>query len=162
MKKIRIVLVALSAVYVLLTIIFLLNDDSLFNNFNLLKLIDYLQAWIIVGLVLLVGVIVAGSLYIRNLKKENRQLEKDYNAVKARLYDIEEERKTEITRRQTEEEETERKLNAFNQSLKDKNRAGDNYNAGTGRTDPDKNAGFDKRGYQSGDTRPSSDGDTSV
>ena len=113
-------MVALSALYVLLTIIFLLNDESLFNSFNLLKLIDYLQAWIIVGLVLLIGVIIAGTLYIQQLKKQHRQLEKDYNAVKARLYDIEEERKSEIVRQQTEEEETERKLEAFNQSLKDR------------------------------------------
>ena len=120
MKKVRLVMVALSALYVLLTIIFLLNDESLFNSFNLLKLIDYLQAWIIVGLVLLIGVIIAGTLYIQQLKKHQRQLEKDYNGVKARLYDIEEERKTEVVRQKTEEEETERKLEAFNQSLKDR------------------------------------------
>lgn len=122
MKKVRIVLVALSALYVLLTIIFLLNDESLFNNFNLLKLIDYLQAWILVGLVLLTAVIIAGSLYIRGLKSRYNKLEKEHNSVKGRVFEIEEERKAEIARQKAEEEETERKLEAFNSSLKGKGR----------------------------------------
>lgn len=122
MKKFRTVLVVLSAIYVVLTIIFLFNEESLFNNFNLLRLIDYLQAWIIVGLVLLIGVIVAGSLYIKTLQRRNKKVEEEHKAVKARLFDIEEERKAEISRRQAEEEETERKLGAFNQSLKSKNK----------------------------------------
>lgn len=122
MKKIRTVLVALSGLYVLLTIIFLLNDESLFNNFNLLKLIDYLQAWILVGLVLLTAVIIAGSLYIRGLKGRYNKLEKEHNSVKGRVFEIEEERKAEIARQKAEEEETERKLEAFNSSLKGKDR----------------------------------------
>lgn len=121
MKKVRTVLVVLSAIYVVLTIIFLLNDDSLFNNFNLLSLIDYLQAWIVVGLVLLTAVIVVGTLYIRSLKKRYDKLEKEHNLVKSRVYEIEEERKAEIARQKEEEEETERKLKAFNVSLKNRN-----------------------------------------
>lgn len=120
MKKVRLVLIALSALYVVLTIIFMLNDDSLFNNFNLLKLIDYLQAWIVVGLILLVAVIIIGSLYIRSIQNRYKKLEKEHNTVKSRVYEIEEERNTEKVRQQSDEEETERKLQAFNASIIDK------------------------------------------
>lgn len=125
MKKFRTVLIVLSALYVLTTLIFLFNEESLFNNFNLLRLIDYLQAWILVGLLLLVGVIIVGSPYINALQRRYKKLEAERKEVKARLFDIEEERKTEINRRQAEEEETERKLGAFNQSLKNKNKPAD-------------------------------------
>lgn len=122
MKRFRTVLIVLSGLYVLTTLIFIFNEEALFNNFNLLKLIDYLQAWIIVGLLLLIGVIIVGSLYINALKQRYKKLEAEHKSVKARLFDIEEERKTEITRSKVEEEETERKLGAFNQSLKNKNK----------------------------------------
>ena len=130
MKKIRTTLIVISIIYVVLTIFFLLNDETLFNTFNLIKLIDYLQLWILVGLVLLVGVIIAGSLYIGSLKRQNKKLEGDYNAIKARLYDIEEERKLEIEHRRREEEETEQKLDAFNKSLRNKDQS-----SGTDRDD---------------------------
>jgi uncharacterized membrane protein len=128
MKKLRTVLIVLSAIYIVLTIIFLLNSDSLFNSFNLLKLIDYLQAWIVVSLVLLTGVIIAGSLYIRSLNSHYKKLETEYNKVKARVYDIEQERKTEIEQRRAEEEATEQKLEAFNRSIKDKDRPASDEN----------------------------------
>lgn len=120
MKKFRTVLVVLSAIYIVLTIIFLLNDEALYNRFNLLNLISYLQGWIIVGLVLLASIIIVGSLYINELKKRYKRLEAEHKGVKAKVFDIEEERKNEISRRQAEEEETERKLGAFNESLKKK------------------------------------------
>lgn len=128
MKKLRTVLIVLSAIYIVLTIIFLLNSESLFNRFNLLKLIDYLQAWIVVSLVLLAGVIIAGSLYIRSLNSRYKKLETEYNKVKARVYDIEQERKTEIEQRRAEEEATEQKLEAFNRSIKDKDRPASDEN----------------------------------
>lgn len=128
MKKLRTILVVLSAIYIVLTIILLLNSESLFNSFNLLKLIDYLQAWIVVSLVLLAGVIIAGSLYIRSLNSRYKKLEGEYNKVKARVYDIEQERKTEIERRRAEEDETEQKLEAFNRSIKDKDRPASDEN----------------------------------
>lgn len=115
----------LSALYIVLTVIFLLNDESLLNRFNLLKLIDYLQIWIVVGLVLLAAVMIVGSLYIRSLNSRYKKLEKEYTEVKARLYDIEEERKAEIAQRRAEEEETEQKLQAFNTSLKAKEKGED-------------------------------------
>lgn len=117
MKKLRTALLVLSALYIVLTVIFLLNDESLLNRFNLIKLIDYLQIWIVVGLVLLAGVMIVGSLYIRSLNSRYKKLEKEHTEVKARLYDIEEERRAEIAQRQAEEEETEQKLQAFNSSL---------------------------------------------
>lgn len=152
MKKLRMVLVVLSALYVLVTIIFLLKDEWLFNQFPILNLIGYLQAWIVVGLILLTGVIVAGTLYIQQLRKQHRHLEKDYNAVKARLYDIEENRKAEVVRQKTEEEETERKLDAFNQSLKERNQP--RPDADIEAKDPD-----DIRRDDRGGERPSSGGE---
>ena len=128
MKKFRTALIVLSAIYIVLTIVFLLNNESMFNNFNLLKLIDYLQAWIIVGLVLLAGVIIVGSLYIRSLNSRYNKLEKEHNTVKGRVYDIEQERKAEIEQRRAEEEETEQKLEAFNRSIKDRDRPASDEN----------------------------------
>lgn len=120
MKKLRTALIVLSAIYIVLTIIFLLNNESLLNRFNLLNLIDYLQAWIIAGLVLLAAVIIVGSLYIRSLNSRYTKLEKEHNTVKGRVYEIEQERKAEIERQRAEEEETEQKLEAFNRSIRDK------------------------------------------
>lgn len=122
MKKLRTALIVLSAIYIVLTIIFLLNNESLLNRFNLLNLIDYLQAWIIAGLVLLAAVIIVGSLYIRSLNSRYTKLEKEHNTVKGRVYEIEQERKAEIERQRAEEEETEQKLEAFNRSIRDKDR----------------------------------------
>lgn len=122
MKKVRTVLVVLSALYVVLSVIFLLNFDSIFSDFNVLKKINYLQAWIVAAIVLLTALIIAGGLYIRSLKSRYRKLEKEHNTVKGRVYEIEEERKAEIARQQAEEEDTERKLEAFNSSLKGRNR----------------------------------------
>ena len=122
MKKVRTILVVLSAIYIALTIIFLLNDESLFNTFNLLTLIDYLQAWMVVGLVLLAATIIVGTLYIRSLKSRYNKLEKEHDKVKGRVFEIEEERKAELARQKAEEEETERKLEAFNSSLKGRDR----------------------------------------
>lgn len=124
MKKLRTALIVLSAIYIVLTIIFLLNNESLLNRFNLLNLIDYLQAWIIAGLVLLAAVIIVGSLYIRSLNSRYKKLEKEHNTVKGRVYEIEQERKAEIERQRAEEEETEQKLEAFNRSIRDKDRDG--------------------------------------
>lgn len=122
MKKVRLILVVLSAIYVVLTILLLFNDEALFNNFNLLSLIDYLQGWMVVSLVLLTAVIVVGTLYIRSLKSRYNKLENEHNQVKGRVFEIEEERKAEMARQKEEEEETERKLEAFNMSLKDRDR----------------------------------------
>lgn len=148
MKKVRTVIVVLSTIYVVLTIIFLLNFDSLFSDFNILKKINYLQGWIVASVVLLSALIIAGGLYMRSLKSRYKKLEKEHDTVKGRVYEIEEERKAEIARQKAEEEETERKLEAFNSSLKGRNRDGRGQSGSTidpghlnpeeGRTDTDK------------------------
>lgn len=118
MKNVRLILLALSLVYVVVTLLLMVNEDSLYNNLNLLNLMDYFKWWMTLGLILLVGLMVVGTLYIRSLKKHNRHLEKEYTEIKARLYDIEQ-------ARLAEDAEAGRRIEAFRSSLDKTNRPGD-------------------------------------
>lgn len=112
------VLLGLSLLYVVVTVILMMNEDSLYNNLNLLKMMDYFKLWMTLGLILLVGLMVVGSLYIHNLQKHNRRLEKEYTEIKAKLYDIEQSRINE-------DEEAGRRIESFRQSLDKNNRPED-------------------------------------
>lgn len=118
MKNIRIILVVAGILYTLITILLMINEEALYNNLNLLSLLDYFKYWMVLGLILLVGLIVVGSLYIRHLQSQYRQLEHEHAAVKARLYDIEQSK-------QVEDEEAGRRIEAFRQSLNKGNHPGD-------------------------------------
>lgn len=118
MKNVRTILVVAGALYTIVSIILLLNEEALYNNLNLLNLMDYFKFWLILGLILLVGLMVVGSLYIRTFKSQYRRLEQDHAAVKARLYDIE-------ASKRTEDEEAGRRIEAFRDSLHKGNRPQD-------------------------------------
>lgn len=118
MKKIRTLLVILSLLYTLITILLLVYEDALYNNLNLLDMMEYSKMWMVLGLVLLLGLIVFGSLYIRSLQNQYKLLDGEHRAVKARLYDIEASRKAE-------DEEAGRRINAFRQSLDKGTRPGE-------------------------------------
>lgn len=109
------ILVAAGILYTIITIALMMNEDALYNNTNLTKLLDYFKYWMILGLVLLVGIMVAGSLKIRNLNKQYSKLEKEHAAVKAHLYDVEQAKKAE-------DEEAGRRIEAFRNSLDRTNR----------------------------------------
>ena len=115
MKTVRTTLVVAGLLYTLITIILMMYEESLYNNLNLLNLLDYFKYWMVLGLILLVGLIVVGTLHIRNLQKQNRLLEQDHAATKARLYDIEQ-------ARIREDEEAGKRIQAFRQSLDKGNR----------------------------------------
>ena len=118
MKNIRTILVVTGALYTVVSIILLLNEEALYNNLNLLSLMDYFKFWLVLGLILLVGLMVVGSLHIRNLQSRYHRLEQDHAGVKARLYDIEEAKRTE-------DEEAGRRIEAFRDSLHKGNRPQD-------------------------------------
>ena len=122
MKKIFTVLAVVGLLYTLVTIILMINEEGLYNNLNLLSLLDYFKYWMVLGLLLLVGLIVVGSLYIRSLHGQHRSLDQEHAAVKARLYDIEQSK-------QVEDEEAGRRIEAFRQSLNKGNRQGGDLNA---------------------------------
>lgn len=110
MKNIRTILVVAGLLYTVITIIMMVNEESLYNNLNLLSLLDYFKYWMILGLLLLVGLIVFGTLHIRSLQQRYAKLDQEHAAVKAHLYDIEQ-------RKMKEDEEAGRRIQAFRQSL---------------------------------------------
>ena len=118
MKNIRIILVVAGVLYTIFTILLMINEEALYNNLNLLSLLDYFKYWMVLGLILLVGLMVAGSLYIRYLQTQYRKLDHEHAAVKAQLYDIEQSKRVE-------DEEAGRRIEAFRQSLDKGNRPGD-------------------------------------
>ena len=97
-------------VYTLITIILMMQEEALYNNLNLLNLLTYFKYWMVLGLIILVGLIVTGSLYIRSLQKQYHQLEVEHAGVKAHIYDIE-------NARRKEDEEAGRRIEAFRGSL---------------------------------------------
>jgi hypothetical protein len=115
MKNIRTILVVAGLLYTIVTIILMMNEEGLYNNLNLLSLLDYFKYWMVIGLVLIVGLIVAGTLYIRSLQQRLRKLEHEHAAVKAHVYDIEQ-------ARVKEDEEAGRRIQAFRQSIDKGNR----------------------------------------
>jgi hypothetical protein len=117
MKTARTVLLALSLVYVVVTVILLMNEENLYNSMNLIKLMDYFKMWMILGVILLAGVLLADSLYIRSIKGALHRIEGENMATKARIYDIENARKTE-------DEQAGRRIEAFRQSLDKGGRSG--------------------------------------
>ncbi len=110
MKNIRTILIIAGVLYTVLTIILLMNEEALYNNMNLLRLIDYFKYWMVVGLLLLIGLMIVGTLYIRGLQKQYKQLDQEHAALKARLYDIEQSKTLE-------DEEAGRRIEAFRDSL---------------------------------------------
>lgn len=110
MKNFRIILVVAALLYVVITIVLMMSEDALYSNANWLDLLNYFEYWMVVGLVLLVGLVVADSLKIQNLKKANRKLEQEHAAIKAYLYDVEQTRKAE-------DEEAGKRIEAFRNSL---------------------------------------------
>ena len=110
MKSARNILAVAGLVYTLLTIILMMQEEALYNNLNLLNLLTYFKYWMVVGLIILVGLIVTGSLYIRSLQKQYHQLEVEHAGVKAHVYDIE-------NARRKEDEEAGRRIEAFRSSL---------------------------------------------
>lgn len=110
MKNIRTVLVVAGVLYTLITIILMMNEEGLYNNLNLLSLLDYFKYWMVIGLLLIIGLIVVGTLYIRSLQQRLKHLDQEHAAVKAHIYDIEQSRLKE-------DAEAGKRIQAFRQSL---------------------------------------------
>ncbi|EMR00978.1 hypothetical protein ADICEAN_03906 [Cesiribacter andamanensis AMV16] len=87
-----------------------MNEESLYNNLNLLNLMDYFKMWMTLGIILMSGLLLVYMLSIRSLQGSLRRLEGEHTATKARMYDMEESRKAE-------DEQAGRRIEAFRSSL---------------------------------------------
>jgi hypothetical protein len=110
MKNARFILLIAGLLYTVVTIILMMQEEALYNNLNLLNLLDYFKYWMVLGLIILVGLMVTGTLYTRSLEKQNQRLQQEHAATKATLYDIEQ-------KRLEEDEQAGRRIEAFRQSL---------------------------------------------
>lgn len=110
MKNARFILLIAGLLYTVVTIILMMQEESLYNNLNLLNLLDYFKYWMMLGLIILVGLIVTGTLYTRSLEKQNRHLLQEHAGTKAKLYDMEQ-------KRMEEDELAGRRIESFRQSL---------------------------------------------
>jgi hypothetical protein len=121
MKNLRTLLVVASLVYIIASILLLLNEEAVLNSMNLLKVMDYFKYWVILSVVLLAGLILVGSIYLNQLKRSVGKLDKEHTATKARIYDMEEARRRE-------EAENEQRIEAFQQSLEKHRKPSDDAN----------------------------------
>jgi len=91
MKNFKNALLASLLVYHLVTVYITLYLEK--HVFELLKYLDYLGYGAILGLLLFLGYLLLNYLNIRGLKKEIATGEQDKTALKAKIYDQQEEEK---------------------------------------------------------------------
>lgn len=92
MKNFKIALLVALLFYHLVTVYITLYLEN--HVFELLKYLDYLGYGAILGLLIFLGYLSINYLNIRGLKKEIAAVESDKTALKAKIYDRQEEEKT--------------------------------------------------------------------
>jgi hypothetical protein len=121
MHRLRIILYVLAGLYLLLSVLGMLNEDWVMNQFSLLNLITYFKVWLSVGLILLAGIILLDSSALATYRRQTRHAQAEVERMKAHVYDLEKAHRQELARLQAEDEENERKLEAFRRSLPESN-----------------------------------------
>ncbi len=106
MKKTRNVFYFITGLYIVLSIIFILTRDNFFDRMGILAYTNFLQFWLILGIILLIIVIAVSQYQIRRLESRNKILEAEIAKIKVQLYDNEHSTG-----------ETDRSLRAFGDSL---------------------------------------------
>jgi len=106
MKKLKLVLYIIVIIYVIATVLLVINQDVVINRFGFGDSINYLIIWLLVGLCLFIAEFALQTIHVGKLKKEINRLEKDNLNLKAKLFDQEEERK-----------EVDRSIHSFEDSL---------------------------------------------
>ena len=92
--------------YFICSLYFAFSTDALYEKFGMLKFLDFLQYWVMFGLLLYLAEWVVENVHISQLRSKNAALEKEVARIKSRLYDIEEENAN-----------TDQSLKAFGSSL---------------------------------------------
>lgn len=119
MHKLRLTLYVLAGVYLLLSVMGMLYDNQVMNQFSLLNLITYFKVWLSLGLILLIGIMLINGSVLQKQRKEIKRLTAEESRLKAHIFDLETAHREELARLQAEEEENERKMEAFRRSLPD-------------------------------------------
>lgn len=90
MKKPKIFLYILYLLFIGLSIAFILYTDRLFDELGIQKTLRFLKNWAVFGLALFLISILVENLSLRNRRKEISRLKKENEALKAKIYDLEE------------------------------------------------------------------------
>lgn len=107
MNKTRKIFYIVTGLYIILSIIFIIARDNFFDRMGILAYTNFIQFWLIVGLIFLILMIIVSQIEIRRLQSRNKILEGEVAKIKVVLYDIE--HKT---------GETDQSLKAFGNSIK--------------------------------------------
>lgn len=109
MKKFKSILYVILAIYLVATIIFITSIDAMFDRFGIYSFINFLQVWVIIGLVLLVTEVIVENLHIRSLQHKIKVLDNELTKTKIKFYD-----------REVERDETEKSIKSFESTIKPK------------------------------------------
>ena len=95
MKKIKLILYILIAIYLAITVLLVINQDMVLDRFNIgiIQTINYLTTWLAFGMVLFLLEVIVENIHITRLKRKLSRIEKDNLNLKAKLFDQEEEKK---------------------------------------------------------------------
>lgn len=88
----------------------MLYTDKLFDELGIQRTLNFFKNWAIFGLVLFLLELLVGSLSLHNRRKDINRLEKEIEALKAKIYDMEEKDRA-----------VDQSIKAFEGSLKPKN-----------------------------------------
>ena len=101
-------------IYIIVSFGFILFTDSLFDQVGIQNTIDFLKYWSAFGLFLFLIEIVSENVFLKKRQNEIKRLKKENETLKAKIYDIEEK-----------DREIDSSINAFEKSLKSKERTPD-------------------------------------
>jgi hypothetical protein len=107
MRKFKKIFYIILAIYLVATIVFIAYIDGMFDRFGIYNFINFLQVWVIIGLILLVSEVIVENLHERRLQHKIKVLEDEVSRTKIKFYD-----------REVEREENEKSLKSFQSSLK--------------------------------------------
>lgn len=93
MRKFKVVLYSIYFLFLVASLLFALFTEKMFDQFGMLKFLRFLETWAVIGMVLFALEWVIENLHIKRLKSRNIKLEKEKEALKVRLFDMEEEKR---------------------------------------------------------------------
>ncbi|WP_186756071.1 hypothetical protein [Echinicola salinicaeni] len=109
MKKITSIFQLLVALFFGVALVFFLAFDSVKNGFNIEELTaGKVVVWMLVGFVIYLLAWLFQSMYAKGLNKKIMKMESENNSLKAKLYDIEQGRKSKVSEERTNVSEDEK------------------------------------------------------
>ncbi|MDQ3394539.1 MAG: hypothetical protein M3512_10580 [Bacteroidota bacterium] len=89
MRKAKNIFYVITGLYIISSIIFIVARDNFYDKMGVLAYTNFLQYWLIFGIVLFIIMIVLSQIHIRRLQNRNKILDVTVSKLKATLYDIE-------------------------------------------------------------------------